>query len=126
MMIELAICFGALIVTIVLAVAAVRSYRRRQPLAITLTILGIVAVHLVGAQLAGPRMRGYSYRTADSGATFLECPFKGVTYDSMLAKNRDAAGGAKLFRTFKQEWWNYYRWHDYATHTRWSLPYRSE
>ena len=83
-------------------------------------------MHSMAAQLVGPAMRAYLYRTADPKVTFLECPFKGLPYESMLARARDTVPGAELFRTFEKDRWNYYRWRDYATHPRWTLPYRAD
>lgn len=71
-------------------------------------------------------MRGYLYRTAGPKFTFLECPFKGLSYESMLARSHDTAPGAELFRTFEKDRWNYYRWRDYATHPRWTLTYLAD
>lgn len=126
MIIELSICLVALVATGVLLVFAVRWCRSRRWLRLAFALVGIVALHGIAAQLVGPAMRGYLYRTADPEVAFLEYPFKGVPYESMLARSHDTAPGAELFRTFEKDRWNYYRWHDYATHPRWRLPYLAD
>jgi len=126
MTIEFKICVGVLIATVILLIFAVRWYRLHRWLRLAFALVGVAILHGIAARLVGPAMRGYLYRTADPEVTFLECPFKGVPYESMLARYRETGNGVQLFRTFEKEWWNYYRWHDYATHPRWTLPYRSD
>lgn len=54
-----------------------------------------------------------------------QCPYKGVTYESMRSKHTMSNSDPELYRTFGKDWWNFYRWFDYATHPRWQLPPRS-
>ena len=126
MIVELTICLGALVATVVLSFLAVRWCRSSRWLRIAFTLGGIVLLHGAAALLVGPAMRGYLYRTPDPELTFLECPFKGVPYEAMLTRYRKTGNGAELFRTFEKERWNYYRWYDYATHPRSTLPYRPD
>jgi hypothetical protein len=116
----------ALVSTVVLLFLAVRWGRSRRWPRLTFALVAIAVLHCIAAQLVGPAMRGYLYRTTEPEVTFLECPFKGVPYESMLARYRETGHGAELFRTFQKDRWNYYRWHDYATHPRWTLPYRPD
>ena len=109
MIVELTIWFGALISTVVLFCLAVRWFRFRKWLRLAFAILGIAVLHGIASQLIGPAMRGYLYRTADPEVTFLECPFKGVPNESMLARFRDTGHGGELLRKFDKDWWNYYR-----------------
>lgn len=124
MIVELAIFLTSLGATALLVVLAVRGYRLCRWGRVGFAAIGIGGLQLAGSILFGPQMRGYLYRGADSHVTFLECPFKGVSYESMLARYRATSSGTPLFRTFNQDWWNFYRWHDYLHHPRWKLPYR--
>ena len=126
MIVEFTVCVGVLIATVGVFFFAVRWCRDRRWLRLTFALVGIAILHGIAAKLVGPAMRGYLYRTADPAVTFLECPFKGVPYESMLAHYQDTGKGAQLFRTFEKDWWNYYRWYDYATHPRWTLPHRQD
>lgn len=121
---ELIYFLASLIATILLILLAVRSYRLRRLLPLTFAILGFLSLQAASALVLGSKLRGYVYCTVDPEATFLECPFKGLTYERMLAHYRDAKGGTQLFRTFNKDWWNFYRWHDYSSHPRWKLPFR--
>jgi hypothetical protein len=122
MVVEIAICSTALILTAVLFLFAVRCYRVHRSGRFIILLVGIAIAHLLAFRLAGPQMRGYVYRSVDPEETFYECPFKGISYESMLAKHRIAGSPSPLFRTFGRDWWNFYRWYDYATHPRWKLP----
>jgi SAM-dependent methyltransferase len=55
---------------------------------------------------------------------YKESAFKMISYEDMLGAYRKSGGSAELFRGFRKDWWNYYRWWDYATHPRWKLRYR--
>ena len=123
MIVERAICLAALIAAVAMAFLAVRWARSRRWLRSSFAIIGIVVLNGAATLLVGPAMRGYLYRMADPNVTFVECPFKGKSYDSMRAQYRDKAPGGDLFRTFDKDQWNYFRWYDYVTHPRWTLPY---
>jgi hypothetical protein len=125
MFVELVICVVALVATVALVAFGFRWFRSRQWIRFTSALAGIAVVHFVAALLVGPNMRAYVYSTANPSVTFLECPFKGVSYETMLSKHQASGRGPELFRTFGEDWWNYYRWHDYATHPRWKLPRRT-
>lgn len=124
MVIELAICIIALTATVAAAALALRWYRKGQRRRAMFVFVGVLAIHGICPLLVGPRMRGYVYATSDHAVTFLECPFKGVSYESMLSRFQSSGHGTELFRTFDRDWWNYYRWVDYATHPRWQLPFQ--
>jgi hypothetical protein len=122
---EILICLGTAAATICLGVLSWHWFRtRRVPLA-TVATLAIFGTHLVGTLLVGPKMRGYQYTASGSATTFVECPYKGVTYESMRSKHTMSNSDPELYRTFGKDWWNFYRWFDYATHPRWQLPQRS-
>lgn len=123
MAIELSICLGALIMTVALLFAAFRWYRSRRIRGVWGAMAGIIVLHAISRSLAGPDFRGYLYEASDSNSTFLEVPFKGVSYERAL-KDYQMASHSQLFRTFDKEWWNYYRWYDYTIHPRWNLPHR--
>jgi hypothetical protein len=126
MIVELTVCLAVLIATVVLFFLAVQWCRSRRWLRLTFVLICIVILHLIAANLVGPAMRGYLYRTADPEVTFLECPFKGVPYESMLVRYREAGNSGELFRTFDKDWWNFYRWYDYSIHPRWRLAFRPD
>ena len=123
MAVEVSICIVAIMATVALLFAAFRWYRLRYTLRVWATIVGILLLHTICGSLAGPNFRGYLYEAPDSTSIFLEVPFKGVSYERLL-KEFQMANHGQIFRTFEKEWWNYYRWYDYATHPRWRLPYR--
>src|SRR5687768_4012145 len=101
MIVELTICFGSLVTTAVLLFLVVRYYRSRRWLRLVFALGAIVLLQGAAGWLVGPAMRGYLYRTADPQVTFLECPVKGVPYESMLAHYHDTGNEAQLFRTFE-------------------------
>lgn len=118
------IIFTAIILaTFVLGYFFVRCCRARRWNDVALAIIAMVLLHGVAGWVFGSHMHLYLYRTSDPKVTYLECPFKGVSYQAMLSRFQAEAKGATLYRTFKEDWWNFYRWLDYATHPRWKLPY---
>ena len=119
----MAICFVTSAATVFVGVCLVWALARQHWFQAALALLIIAGVHLVGYSLVGPEMRGYLYRGADDLEAF-ECPFKGLSYGSMLSEVVAKRGSSvPLFRTFEKEWWNFYRWLDYTTHPRWRWPY---
>src|SRR4029434_9071306 len=107
----------------VLLFAGFRWYRSRHFGRVIVALVGAVLLHFTSASLVGPSMRGYLYEVSDSKKTFLEVPFKGLRYERMIEVYRSESDG-QLFGTFEKDWWNFYRWRDYATHPRWKFPYR--
>jgi len=126
MIVEHSVCLVSLVATVVLFYFVVRWRRSGRWLRLMFAVIGIAALNGAAAQLVGPGTRGYLYRTVDPDVTFLECPYKGMRYGSMLARYRETGRGLELFRTFEKDWWNYFRWNDYATHPRWKLPFRPD
>jgi hypothetical protein len=126
MSVEFAMFVISLSATAVLIALTVRWCRSRRWGRLAFAVMGVVVLQTVASKLFGPQLRGYLYCTADPQGTFLECPFKGRPYESMLAQYRESKSEAPLFRTFSRDWWNFYRWHDYRIHPRWKLPYRPD
>jgi hypothetical protein len=123
MIVELTFCLAPIVATVVVTFFTFRWWRDRRWRSLALGFATIALMHVIVGSLVGPSMRGYVYRTADANVTFLECPFKGVSYEAMLKRYHEHGGEKALYRTFDKDWWNYYRWYDYATHPRWKLPY---
>jgi hypothetical protein len=111
--------------TAVLVALAVRWCWARRWRQCAFALVGVFVFQAIASTLFGSRWRGYLYCTTDPQVEFLECPFKGRPYELMLAQYRESKTKVPLFRTFSQDWWNFYRWHDYRSHPRWKLPYRS-
>ncbi len=118
------VCLIGLVGTILLSIVIWRAYRCGRWFRLASVVLGLCALHFIGFKLAGPREHVYLYFTAGDSLPYMESAFKMISYDNMLSAYRQHGGGAELFRSFCKDWWNYYRWWDYATHPRWKLKYR--
>ena len=118
------VCFLALAGTIFLSVWGVRLARSRKRFLLGVAVFSLVVLHFVGYHFAGPSMHDYMYFTAADPMPYKESVFKIMSYDDMLSAYHKHGGGAELYRGFRRDWWNYYRWRDYATHPRLKLRYR--
>ena len=113
------ICSAGALGTVVLILLPLwlrRSRPWRTPILVS-SAMAIVALHGIGNAFAGAHLRCYLYRGVDPSVVFVECPFKGRPFDSLPSNT-------VIYRTFQKQWWNFYRWRDYATHPRWRLPYK--
>jgi hypothetical protein len=127
MVVEIAICSVSLIGTAALIVSVVRAAKHRFWLRCVAALLAVVAIHVIAFNLVGPDMRAYVYVTNIPDFRPYECPCKGIPYEHALATYEQRAAldnTVHMFRTFRKGWWNFYRWHDYATHPRWHWSYR--
>jgi len=120
---DVPVCTIGLLGTILLIIVLVRSYRSHKWCLLAAAVLGLAVLHFIGFFLAGPREHDYLYFTVGDPFPYRESAFKMISYEDMLGVYHKSGGRAELFRGFRKDWWNYYRWWDYAIHPRWKLRY---
>ena len=102
--------------------------KQKHWLNFSLLMVALVFIQLFAYYyILGPRKSVYHYATNIPKVELYEIPFKGRNYKAVLSElNKNEVENPQIYRTFKPNWLNVYKWYDYMTHPRWKLPYKNK
>jgi hypothetical protein len=93
-------------------------------------VSNLPAARLVYVRLGvEPIIRSYPYVSGDGQFDEFEVPEKGRNLTMVEAhfadyKERTRQPGLILYRSFRPNWWRFWKWREYCSHPRWAYPYR--